>query len=194
MLFCCLLDFYSLFLCWLEVLQGGLGPSLSDTLRSTISCCVWMCPNTKKVIWIIIQHYVLALQSHHHPPSTSIWCSADSLYPVWEKTPIKAMREQNLIKRSIKLTLSPAACFSACAARWGPRAGGWGTRSRLWWETPSRRCNRNPEPGGPLHLWGKVLAVLYIATVNISINTNEQDLSVHEILASKKVWVLSGVI
>lgn len=72
------------------------------------------------------------------------------LYILWH--PIKTMREQNLIKRSIKLTLSPAACFSACAARWGPRAAGWDTRSRLWWETPSRRCNRNPGPGGPLHL------------------------------------------
>lgn len=56
------------------------------------------------------------------------------------------------IKRSIKLTLSPAACFSACAARWGRRAAGSGTRSRPWWGTPSRRCSRNPAPGGPLHL------------------------------------------
>lgn len=65
---------------------------------------------------------------------------------------IKTEREQNLIRRSIKLTLSPAACFSACAARWGRRAAGWGTRWLLWWETPSRRCNRNPGPGGRLHL------------------------------------------
>lgn len=51
-----------------------------------------------------------------------------------------------------ELTWWPAACSSACAARWGPRAAGSGTRSRLWWETPSRRCSRSPGPGGPPHL------------------------------------------
>lgn len=73
-----------------------------------------------------------------------------TLYILWHH--INTVRGHSLIKRSIKLTLSPAACFSACAAHWGLRAAGSDTRSRLWWGTLSHRCNRNPAPGGPLHL------------------------------------------
>lgn len=75
---------------------------------------------------------------------------------------INTARAGGPIKRSIKLTLSPAACFSAYAARWGRRAAGSGTRSRPWWGTQSRRCSRNPAPGGPLHLGEAGKRVLWL--------------------------------
>lgn len=76
-------------------------------------------------------------------------CPRDSLQPTLSS---RLWEIQILTKPSVSLTSWPAACFSWCAARWGLRADGSGTRSRLWWETPSHRCNRSPGPGGRLHL------------------------------------------
>lgn len=103
-----------------------------------------------------LSSFLLFSTNQQHPVTDYLpICYTADTYYIYSMTLYKNYyRRLNLINRSIKLTLSPAACFSACAARLDPRAAGWGTRSRLWWETPSRRCNRNPGPGGPLHLEG----------------------------------------